>query len=427
MKTGFMTSFWTAAMLSATLQFAFTTQTANAQTEFNTWNGADEKAFITTGLDNGTGTSGYWYVETDDVDGGESQIIFDAPSWDSDGHLPDAHIEKYGCISGTIILNKGMSMLQPYVKLCFNVVGKENGVYGLQAGDATSWGGLLFNYECDTAPTIELGLGDMDAAIGYANPSISLPKANKGSWIEFIPWSNFAQPSWYRGNQKISGPEAAQQLANVRIMIQAEPGSYRFKIYAIGPYTGSVINNVATTSAGSEYWSSYYNGYTNMKADKNTMVYKASLDGTTVTLTEIPDKVINAGQGVLLKRTTADAVKLTSQNDPSTADYSDNVLEGSTIKTEKSAEYNYYVLNYENSKLAFYKYADEELDDHKAFIKLPNISNCEFLNIAGGATGINSFKTNTSKGSDCLYDLQGHRVVKPTNGLYIVNGKIIKW
>ena len=137
--------------------------------------------------------------------------------------------------------------------------------------------------------------------------------------------------------------------------------------------------------------------------------------------------MINAGQGVLLKRTTADAVKLTSQNNPSTADYSDNVLEGSTIKTEKSAEYNYYVLNYENSKLAFYKYADEELDDHKAFIKQPNISNCEFLNIAGGATGINSFKTNTSKGSDCLYDLQGHRVVKPTNGLYIVNGKIIKW
>jgi len=413
----------TAAMLFATLLLAFTTQTASAQTETKTWNGSDGIARITTGLDNGYETSGYWYVETDAVEGGESQVILDAPSWESDGHLPDAHVAGYGCISGTIVLNKGMSTYLPYVKLCFDIVGKEGGQYGLQTGDASSWNGLLINYECDAAPSIELGLSDLDVAIGYANPSVTLPKADKGSWIEFIPWSTFEQPSWYKGTYKISGSEAAQILATVRITVMAEPGTYRFKIYAVGPYTGSVVNNVATISAGGEYWSSYYNGSVNMKADENTTVYKASLDGTTVTLTEIADKVINAGQGVLLKKTTADAVKLTSQNEASTADYSDNILEGSTVKAEKSSEFDYYVLSYENSQLAFSKYAGEELNDHEAFIKLSG-SSSELLDIAGMTTGINTLTT-TSEGNNNFYDLLGRRMANPTKGLNIVKGKII--
>ena len=47
-----------------------------------------------------------------------------------------------------------------------------------------------------------------------------------------------------------------------------------------------------------EYWSTYYNEDSNIKAPDGTKVFKAALDGTTMTLTEIADGIITKGQGV---------------------------------------------------------------------------------------------------------------------------------
>ena len=177
-----------------------------------------------------------------------------------------------------------------------------------------------------------------------------------------------------------------------------------------------------TNVAGAEYWSSYYNSAAHLKADDNTTVYKATLSGTTVTLTEITDKVITAGQAVLLKKTTNDPVELTPWADASEDDYSDNDLEGVDAETAKESGSDYYVLSYQASKLSFYKYSGATLGANKAFFKIPANSSREFLDILGEVTGIDGRYKMEDGRSDVYYDLNGRRVMNPTKGIYIVNG-----
>ncbi len=178
-----------------------------------------------------------------------------------------------------------------------------------------------------------------------------------------------------------------------------------------------------TKVAGAEYWSSYYNTIAHLKADDNTTVYKATLSGTTVTLTEITDKVITAGQAVLLKKTTNDPVELTPCAAASTDDYSGNDLEGVDEDTAKEPSFDYYVLSYKDSKLSFYKYSGTTLGANKAFFKIPANSSREFLDILGEVTGIDGRYKMEDGRSDVYYDLSGRRVMNPTKkGIYIVNG-----
>ena len=191
-------------------------------------------------------------------------------------------------------------------------------------------------------------------------------------------------------------------------------------------FVGDLAPEAETKAAGEEYWSSYYNSATHLKADDNTTVYKATLSGTTVTLTEINDKVITAGQAVLLKKTTTDAVELTPCADASADDYSGNDLEGVDAKTAKESGSDYYVLSYNGSKLSFYKYSGTTLGANKAFFKIPANSSREFLDILGEVTGIDGLNGELKNGKIeelKFYDLNGRRVLNPTKGIYIVNGK----
>ena len=192
-------------------------------------------------------------------------------------------------------------------------------------------------------------------------------------------------------------------------------------------FVGDLAPQAKTKAAGAEYWSSYYNTIAHLKADDNTTVYKATLSGTTVTLTEINDKVITAGQAVLLKKTTNDPVVLTPCADSSEDDYSDNDLEGVDAETAKESGSDYYVLSYQNSKLSFYKYSGTILGANKAFFKIPANSSREFLDILGEVTGIDGLNGELKNGKIeelKFYDLNGRRVMNPTKkGVYINNGK----
>ena len=188
-------------------------------------------------------------------------------------------------------------------------------------------------------------------------------------------------------------------------------------------FDGDLAPQTATNEAGEEYWSSYYNSAAHLKADDNTTVYKASLSGSTVTLTEISDKVITAGQAVLLKKTTNDPVELTPCATGSKDDYSGNDLEGVDAETAKESGSDYYVLSYQASKLSFYKYSGTTLGANKAFFKIPANSSREFLDILGEVTGIDGRYKMEDGRSDVYYDLNGRRVMNPTKkGVYIVNG-----
>ena len=201
----------------------------------------------------------------------------------------------------------------------------------------------------------------------------------------------------------------------------ADPWSAMFTDEVNVTFEGDLAPEAVTNPAGEEYWSSYYNSAAHLKADDNTTVYKATLSGTTVTLTEIADKVITAGQAVLLMKTTADAVELTPCAAASKDDYSGNDLEGVDEDTAKEPSFDYYVLSYQNSKLSFYKYSGTTLGANKAFFKISANSSREFFDILGGTTSIEGLKNGRIEELK-FYDLNGRRVENPTKGIYIVNG-----
>jgi hypothetical protein len=207
---------------------------------FELWNGADLVEQINTGIGNTTETAGYWFDYGDDGDGGASKVTWPVPKgneYDENSMAPI--IEHCSGICGTAVLDKGTLTYNPFVGIGFNVVGETSTTDNTPAaGDASAWGGLCITYKSEAAPSLELGLGDeVDASIGYANPAASLPKSTVGT-SKVITWAEFKQPSWYKGDTKMSGTDAAAQLVAVKFKLQATAGSYAFNICAVGPATG---------------------------------------------------------------------------------------------------------------------------------------------------------------------------------------------
>ena len=170
---------------------AITPSFVSAQTDF-IWLARDGKAQVVTGLGNGTGTEGIWFTTNDNPDGGKSKVIWDhADPNDTGSTISDADIKKFGGVSGTAILDKGDLDYAPCVWICFNIVGEKDD--NPEAGDASGWGGISISYECDIAPTLELGLGDeKDSAMGYAYPEYGLSKAVAGEGVvKTVAWNQF--------------------------------------------------------------------------------------------------------------------------------------------------------------------------------------------------------------------------------------------
>ena len=195
--------------------------------------------------------------------------------------------------------------------------------------------------------------------------------------------------------------------------------------YIISKVQGDLAPQAATNSANGAYWGTYYNTMAHMKADDNTTVYKAAIDGTNIVLTPISDKVITAGQAVVLKRNAEGAVTLTPQSTASTADYSDNQLRGTDVALAQEDGYTYYVLSKKGDNFGFFKLnPTTPLGANKAFLKVGANAAREFYGFDMDVTGVtNTKQTNFTNANSQYYDLQGRKVVKPEKGLYIVDGK----
>ena len=212
--------------------------------------------YVNTGLANETNTAGYWFVKTDEVDGGKSKVVWPVNvKTEADSLAPVIDFCKGVC--GTADLDKGNLTYKPFVSVGFNVVGE--GAEGKPApGNASSWGGICITFRSDVAPSLELSLGDYDATIEYALPAISFAKSINGeeyingeSYRTCIPWSDFKQPAWYREATKISGTEAAAQLVSINFKMQGAKGQYKFNICAIGPYGEKIEGEELPTGAKS--------------------------------------------------------------------------------------------------------------------------------------------------------------------------------
>ncbi len=196
-------------------------------------------------------------------------------------------------------------------------------------------------------------------------------------------------------------------------------GIKKIEVYGYAPF-----NVTANEGASGEYWATFYSNASNFKAPEGTQVFKVALAGTAIEMTEITDRIVKKGQGVVLKKTTSGSITMTPTSSNSSDDYSGNSLVGTMTNITNPG--NAYVLNYKAATGAgFYKLgASGTIGANKAYLTYSSGSLApKFFGFDGNTTSINEVRGKMEDVSGEYYDLQGRRVANPTKGLYIVNGK----
>ena len=158
-----------------------------------------------------------------------------------------------------------------------------------------------------------------------------------------------------------------------------------------------------------------------LKKRKGKVSQKSIFDE--LTLAEISDRVINAGQGVLLK-SSSPKISLSYSSKKSATRYNDNCLTGTD--RELFSPDDVYVLNYDNGTLGFYKINDTEtIGENKAYLIDVGTLNqdCFVLDESCISTEIDQKTSDCLPSKDVLYDIQGRRIKDMKKGLYIVNGR----
>ena len=201
------------------------------------------------------------------------------------------------------------------------------------------------------------------------------------------------------------------------------------------------------------YYTTYYNEYVGSMADENTTVYKAVLnkESNLLELSVIEDKIINPGQAVILKSTnsTITLTRKLSTLKGGTGDFENNALGGIDYRIllstgsysygetqrltnvpacKNKTVYTMGVLDYDEDgdlDLGFFKFSGTTLKARRAFFVFPNGSEAgyrfDFDDTPTGISEVQGAKRNVQ--DDVYYNLAGQRVVNPTKGVYVVNGK----
>jgi hypothetical protein len=196
----------------------------------------------------------------------------------------------------------------------------------------------------------------------------------------------------------------------------------------LAPETANTNHIASGTHAG--YWTTYYNGTKALQAAVGVHVYKATVEGSAATLGEIGDRIIPAGEAVILKFASPGYLPFTNPETASSSDYADNDLQGVDAPTAKSlytdAGKTVYTLAGPDGNLGFYRYKGTTLAANKAFLTFDSGSG----NLVGffpfaedDATSVESPAIRENRNDAPVYDLMGRRVSQPTRGLYIMNGK----
>ncbi len=182
--------------------------------------------------------------------------------------------------------------------------------------------------------------------------------------------------------------------------------------------TATRVFSVPANLANNAYWATFYSSEANFQAPEGTQVFAVNLDGTTISLTKIEDRIVNQGQGVVLKKTTEGDFVMTKTTESSTGDYSTNSLTGTDNGV--IGQSNAYVLGYTAAAgVGFYKLAtDGAIRANRAYLTYDGTLTRDYFNFEG-ATAI-ATATNEPSAQQHHYDLMGRRVEQPTKGLYIL-------
>ena len=194
------------------------------------------------------------------------------------------------------------------------------------------------------------------------------------------------------------------------------------------PVTATVTMNLTANSAEGAKWMTFYNDGYHFKADDNTTVYKGTLSGSSVSLTEVTDKIVTKGNAVILKSTGNPVMTLNSAASSDGYDAATNDLKGVSDVDGLLSNGSIYVLNNGKSGVGFYKLkSGKTLGYGKAY--LSSTSAPSYLNFEEDETTSLSeelrVKSEEFATAAEWYSMDGRKLNSmPTQkGIYIVNGK----
>ena len=192
----------------------------------------------------------------------------------------------------------------------------------------------------------------------------------------------------------------------------------------------TVTMNLTASNVNGDKWTTFYNDGYNFQADENTTVYKATVDGSSLVLTEVEDKIVNSETAVILKSSGNPVMTLTEtgSNDTNGNDLrgiSDRDLRTSVISNFSANEI--YTMGNTSVGFGFHRYTGEYVPAGKAFLPL-NIENGAkpilTMVFANETTGINSLSSDDNALQNDWFSLDGTRLSgKPSQPGIYVNGK----
>ena len=154
--------------------------------------------------------------------------------------------------------------------------------------------------------------------------------------------------------------------------------------------------------------------------------YTGSVEDAMLTLGRIQGDVIPADEGVVLwmpEATDNETCNFSMVKESAAEKLPNNMLKGEPL-TVLRGETGCYSLGMKNGEVAFYNYVGKNLSGFRARIFKDNeaLQGVQVLSFRfRDVTGVEEVVTIFEK--DAVYDLSGRRVMHPTKGLYIVNGK----
>ena len=185
-------------------------------------------------------------------------------------------------------------------------------------------------------------------------------------------------------------------------------------------FQGDLLPQVEAAEMAGANLTTYYNSTDNVKVDAGTQVFKVSMNGSQLSATEVEDRIIKAGEGVILK-SQGEAIAMATTTEESAADYSDNILEGVDVDTSKPVGHKYYTLAETSNDIAFFEVPGNTLYAHKAYIEATSGPIAYYFD---DATGIGLMEEGRSQMEDgAIYNLAGQRLQKMQRGINIVGGK----
>jgi len=230
------------------------------------------------------------------------------------------------------------------------------------------------------------------------------------------------------GNAIIAGTGGYQ----LRFNSASGTGNYRFRYYASGkqkdvqlykfvaPVPPANIDIYVSAAAYATYASNFNLDFTSVEGLKAFIAKEVADEVKLTQVNKVP-----SGTGILLHATDGGDKKYTVPVSDTTDDMTGNKFvrgTGAAVATG-DGPYNY-ILNVVDNKIGFYKAAGNTVATNRAYLQTSVAASGRIALVFDDdeTTSINTI-ANSTETENRYFNLAGQRVVNPTNGLYIVNGK----